>query len=274
MTTPDPNLAAAPAAPAEPPTPAIPGAVSGPSTEHQQPGIPEPAPVAEPGTPEPGTPQPPRTPAAAAGAEESKKVQERIVRAKNLELARVLKKLGVKTVEQAQAQLKAGANARAAGEKTRLARMSEQEKLRERLNKAEVRAKAAEARIVQLETVREHSKIEAEMQRATIAAGVRPDEVDYALHQLSRHIQSLSNEDMASFDPNEWLVGDLKRRKPHIFTDSAVNGAPPATTGLGGGDGGGAPPPSTSPASQEGPDVFKMSKGAWLKHLRDKGMGV
>lgn len=102
----------------------------------------------------------------------------------------------------------------------------ENEKLRERNEKATRQWKTSEKRRRDLQRKLDAKDVEMELREQAVLAGVT--DVDYALRLLSRRLAGKSEEDLASFDEKQFFT-DLKESKPYLFGEQVV----PATTGNG-----------------------------------------
>lgn len=111
---------------------------------------------------------------------------------------------------------------------------------------------------------------------------VNGDDIDYALSTMQKHYQKLPSEVAKNFDPQKYLVEELKAKKPGVFRQammakaeekqveavevntSPLNGRPPK--------GPGSVEVEASKASETTPkSAMQMNKDEFQEHLRKKG---
>lgn len=118
----------------------------------------------------------------------------------------------------------------------------------------------------------ERDALEAEMIVREAAAHVGIQNVDYALHLLTKHLEGKPEEDLEGFDEVKYFKG-LRDDHSYLFGETTK----PATTGNGAGA---APPTPTPGAAQQGAaqggqvDARKMSREEYQKHLASRGLNT
>lgn len=161
---------------------------------------------------------------------------------------------------------------------------AEAQELRKEFRRLERRLEATEGKNTNLATRarkadnatkrlrQERDALEAEMIVREAAAHAGVQNVDYALHLLTKHLEGKSEEDLASFDEAKFFKG-LRDDHSYLFGETTK----PATTGNGAGT---APPTPTPGAAQQGAaqggqvDARKMSPEEYRKHLADRGLNT
>lgn len=237
------------------------------------PAQPPPAqPVAAP--PAPGTESTPITMS-------SEQLKERLDRARAQAHEELLKSLGIKSTDEAKTKLQQMQDNEKKSELERLSKLSEQQRLEEQLAKERSQREDFERKWKEAQAAATEREMQLELQQAALAAGVRPEELDYALYQYRATVKQLGVDQLASMGtPLTWFRGALRQRKPHIFADAAtivppasyqVPGAAPAAVTTG------APPqvPPQEGSPAQAPKVksaFDMTAEEWNAHKARVGL--
>lgn len=169
-------------------------------------------------------PTPPAAAAPAAGSDDPDWMRKRLEQAQRAGQRKLLQELlGTDDIEVARTRVQALTEAEKTAEEARRAEMSELERAKEDREQALAALQEAQDLLEQQQAQR--VVVEAEHALTNIASGyIREDMVDDALDRLQVHCQSLSDDELEEFDPEEWFA-TLAVAKPAYALDDEEEAA-------------------------------------------------